>query len=49
LPDYLKSAPHGYYSEGEAFYLQAKKQITYTFEAVSIEQNANPLMSRIIT
>lgn len=49
LPNYLKSAPEGFFKPGDAFYLQAKKQITYTFEAVSIEQNANPLISRIIT
>lgn len=48
VPNYLKSPPYGFYKSGEAFYIYAKKQITYTFEVTQIEQNMEKLDSRII-
>ena len=48
IPTYLKSPPWGFYREYEAFYIHAKKQISYTFEITQIEQNMERLDSRII-
>ena len=48
IPSYLKSPPWGFYREYEAFYIHAKKQISYTFEITQIEQNMERLDSRII-
>jgi len=48
IPNYLKSPPWGFYRPYEAFYIHAKKQISYTFEVTQIEQNMERLDSRII-
>jgi hypothetical protein len=48
IPSYLKSPPWGFYRAYEAFYIHAKKQISYTFEVTQIEQNMERLDSRII-
>jgi len=48
IPTYLKSPPSGFYKEYEAFYIHAKKQISYTFEVTQVEQNMEKLDSRII-
>jgi hypothetical protein len=48
IPSYLKSAPWGFYRPYEAFYIHAKKQISYTFEVTQMEQNMEVLNSRII-
>ena len=48
IPDYLRSPPYGFYREYEAFYIQAKKQISYTFEVTQVEQNMEKLDSRVI-
>ena len=48
LPDYLRSDNGGFYKPKEAFYIHAKKQITYTFEVNQVEQNVQQLDSRII-
>jgi hypothetical protein len=48
IPSYLKSPPWGFYRPYEAFYIHAKKQISYTFEVTQMEQNMEVLNSRII-
>ena len=48
VPEYLKSAPYGIYRPKEAFYIHAKKQISYTFEITQVEQNMEKLTSRVI-
>lgn len=48
IPSYLKSPPWGFYRPYEAFYIHAKKQISYTFEITQMEQNMEVLSSRII-
>jgi hypothetical protein len=48
IPSYLKSPPWGFYRPYEAFYIHAKKQISYTFEVTQMEQNMERLDSRII-
>ena len=48
VPNYLKSPPWGFYRPYEAFYIHAKKQISYTFEVTQMEQNMERLDSRII-
>ena len=48
VPSYLKSPPDGIYSPYEAFFIYAKKQISYTFEVTQVEQNMEKLDSRII-
>jgi hypothetical protein len=48
IPSYLKSPPWGFYRAYEAFYIHAKKQISYTFEVTQMEQNMERLDSRII-
>jgi len=48
IPDYLRSPPYGFYRPYEAFYIQAKKQISYTFEVTQVEQNMEKLDSRVI-
>jgi hypothetical protein len=48
IPNYLKSPPWGFYRPYEAFYIHAKKQISYTFEVTQMEQNMERLDSRII-
>jgi len=48
IPNYLKSPPWGFYRAYEAFYIHAKKQISYTFEVTQMEQNMERLDSRII-
>jgi hypothetical protein len=48
IPIYLKSPPWGFYRPYEAFYIHAKKQISYTFEVTQMEQNMERLDSRII-
>jgi hypothetical protein len=48
IPVYLKSPPWGFYRPYEAFYIHAKKQISYTFEVTQMEQNMEVLNSRII-
>jgi len=48
VPNYLKSPPWGFYGPYEAFYVYAKKQITYTFEVTQVEQNMEKLDSRVI-
>lgn len=48
IPNYLKSPPYGFYREKEAFYIHAKKQISYTFEITQVEQNMERIDSRII-
>jgi hypothetical protein len=48
VPSYLKSPPWGFYRPYEAFYIHAKKQISYTFEITQMEQNMERLDSRII-
>ena len=48
IPDYLRSPPYGFYRAYEAFYIQAKKQISYTFEVTQVEQNMEKLDSRVI-
>ena len=48
IPNYLKSPPWGFYRPYEAFYIHAKKQISYTFEITQMEQNMERLDSRII-
>jgi len=49
LPDYLKSAPYGFYQPYEAFYIHALKQISYTFEITQVEQSQDSLESRIVS
>lgn len=48
VPNYLKSPPSGFYGPYEAFFIYAKKQISYTFELTQVEQNMEKLDSRII-
>jgi hypothetical protein len=48
IPTYLKSPPWGFFRPYEAFYIHAKKQISYTFEVTQMEQNMEVLNSRII-
>jgi len=48
VPDYLRSPPYGFYNPYEAFYIQGKKQISYTFEVTQVEQNQDKLDSRVI-
>jgi hypothetical protein len=48
IPSYLKSSPWGFYRPYEAFYIHAKKQISYTLEITQMEQNMEVLNSRII-
>ena len=48
IPNYLRSPPYGFYRPYEAFYIQAKKQISYTFEVTQVEQNMEKLDSRVI-
>lgn len=48
IPSYLKSPPWGFFRPYEAFYIHAKKQISYTFEVTQMEQNMERLDSRII-
>jgi len=48
IPSYLKTPPWGFYRPYEAFYIHAKKQISYTFEVTQMEQNMERLDSRII-
>ena len=48
VPDYLRSPPYGFYNPYEAFYIQGKKQISYTFEVTQVEQNMEKLDSRVI-
>ena len=47
LPNYLRSDNGGFYKSREAFYIHAKKQITYTFEITQVEKNMQQLDSRI--
>lgn len=48
IPSYLKSPPYGFFKSKEAFYLHAKKQISYTFEITQVERDAEQLNSRVI-
>jgi hypothetical protein len=48
LPDYLRSDNGGFYKAKEAFYIHAKKQITFTFEVNQVEQNVQQLDSRVV-
>ena len=48
IPNYLRSPPYGFYKSREAFYIYAKKQISYTFEVTQVEQNMEKLDSRVI-
>lgn len=49
LPEFLKSAPFGWYRPKEAFYIHGLKQISYTFEITQVEQNMDSLESRIVS
>lgn len=48
IPKYLQSAPFGFYKSKEAFYIHAKKQITYNFEVIQNEKDMEQLTSTII-
>lgn len=48
LPNYLKSPTDGVYQSKDAFFIRQNKQVTYSFEIVTMEPRTDMLTSRLL-